>query len=136
MNPMDLKRGIDKAVAAAAGQLAEISKPCWITGNCPGRHGVANADELLAASLLKRWKKSAKKAITVEEGKSLDNELDVVEGMQFDRGYRLPRHQRPGCHAGRSGKSVDPDSRQRFRTSATCRWRLRRPPACVRCSDL
>ena len=92
MNPMDLKRGIDKAVSAAVEQLRTLSKPCT-DDKAIAQVGTisANADEAIGRIIADAMKKVGKEGvITVEEGKSLDNELDVVEGMQFDRGYISP----------------------------------------------
>ena len=92
MNPMDLKRGIDKAVSATIEELKKLSKPCT-DDKAIAQVGTisANADEHIGRIIADAMKKVGKEGvITVEEGKSLDNELDVVEGMQFDRGYISP----------------------------------------------
>ena len=92
MNPMDLKRGIDKAVTATVEELKKLSKPCT-DDKAIAQVGTisANADENIGRIIADAMKKVGKEGvITVEEGKSLDNELDVVEGMQFDRGYISP----------------------------------------------
>jgi chaperonin GroEL len=92
MNPMDLKRGIDKAVTATVEELKKLSKPCT-DDKAIAQVGTisANADEAIGQIIANAMKKVGKEGvITVEEGKSLDNELDVVEGMQFDRGYISP----------------------------------------------
>jgi chaperonin GroEL len=92
MNPMDLKRGIDKAVVAAVEGLKSISKPCSDNKEISQVGTIsANADESIGKIIAEAMEKVGKEGvITVEEGKSLDNELEVVEGMQFDRGYLSP----------------------------------------------
>ncbi|HFD80535.1 MAG TPA: chaperonin GroEL [Gammaproteobacteria bacterium] len=92
MNPMDLKRGIDKAVVAAVEQLKGLSKPC-ADAKAIAQVGTisANSDENIGNIIAEAMEKVGKEGvITVEEGSSLENELDVVEGMQFDRGYLSP----------------------------------------------
>jgi chaperonin GroEL len=92
MNPMDLKRGIDKAVEAIVAELKKISKPCTTSKEIAQVGAIsANADLSIGKIIADAMDKVGKEGvITVEDGKSLDNELEVVDGMQFDRGYLSP----------------------------------------------
>jgi chaperonin GroEL len=92
MNPMDLKRGIDKAVEAVVAELKKLSKPCTTSKEIAQVGSIsANLDEQIGKIIADAMDKVGKEGvITVEDGKGLQNELEVVEGMQFDRGYLSP----------------------------------------------
>jgi chaperonin GroEL len=92
LNPMDLKRGIDKAVNAVVYELKQLSRPIATSKEIAQVGAIsANADEAIGKIISDAMDKVGKEGvITVEDGKSLDNELEVVEGMQFDRGYLSP----------------------------------------------
>ena len=89
MNPMDLKRGVDKAVSALVSEVSDLSSPCE-DSKAIAQVGTisANSDEAVGEIIAEAMEKVGKEGvITVEDGSGLENELDVVEGMQFDRGY-------------------------------------------------
>jgi chaperonin GroEL len=92
MNPMDLKRGIDHATQAVVTELKTLSKPCSTNKEIAQVAALsANSDAAIGDIIAKAMERVGKEGvITVEDGKSLENELDVVEGMQFDRGYISP----------------------------------------------
>ena len=92
MNPMDLKRGIDKAVISVTEELKKLSKPCTTSKEIAQVGAIsANSDQSIGDIIAEAMDKVGKEGvITVEDGKSLQNELEVVEGMQFDRGYLSP----------------------------------------------
>jgi len=92
MNPMDLKRGIDKAVDAAVEELTKISKECKTNKEIEQVASIsANSDETIGKIIAQAMERVGKEGvITVEDGKGLKDELDVVEGMQFDRGWDSP----------------------------------------------
>ena len=91
-NPMDLKRGIDKAVTAALAEISKLSKPCTTTKEIAQVGSIsANSDTSIGDRIAEAMERVGKEGvITVEDGKSLEDELVVVEGMQFDRGYLSP----------------------------------------------
>ena len=92
MNPMDLKRGIDKAVSAVVSELKNLSKPCETAKEIEQVGTIsANSDSIVGQLISQAMEKVGKEGvITVEDGTGLDDELAVVEGMQFDRGYLSP----------------------------------------------
>src|SRR5688572_6516702 len=92
MNPMDLKRGIDKAVESVVAELKKLSKPCTTNKEIAQVGAIsANSDPSIGDKIAEAMEKVGKEGvITVEDGSSLEMELEVVEGMQFDRGYLSP----------------------------------------------
>ena len=115
MNPMDLKRGIDKAVIAVVEELKKISKPCTTSKEIAQVGAIsANADESIGKTIAEAMDKVGKEGvITVEDGKGLENELDLVEGMQFDRGYISPYFiNNPDKQVVAARGSVHPAARQ------------------------
>jgi chaperonin GroEL len=92
MNPMDLKRGIDQAVIAAVAELKKLSKPCTTSKEIAQVGSIsANSDTVIGEKIAAAMEKVGKEGvITIEDGTGLEDELDIVEGMQFDRGYLSP----------------------------------------------
>ncbi|WP_182915690.1 TCP-1/cpn60 chaperonin family protein [Massilia cavernae] len=123
MNPMDLKRGIDKAVHATVEELAKISKPCTTTKEIAQVGAIsANSDYSIGERIAEAMEKVGKEGvITVEDGKSLNDELDIVEGMQFDAA--TCRHTSSTTQRSKSQSRTIHSSccaTRRSRTSATC----------------
>ena len=114
-NPMDLKRGIDKAVEAVVAELKKLSKPTKDKKEIAQVGTIsANGDETIGNIIAEAMEKVGKEGvITVEEAKGLETTLEVVEGMQFDRGYISPvlRHQ-PRADGGRARRPVHPHQRE------------------------
>jgi chaperonin GroEL len=92
MNPMDLKRGIDQAVIVAVAELKKLSKPCTTSKEIAQVGSIsANSDTVIGEKIAPAMEKVGKEGvITIEDGTGLEDELDIVEGMQFDRGYLSP----------------------------------------------
>ena len=115
MNPMDLKRGIDKAVIAIVEELKKISRPTTTSKEIAQVGAIsANSDESIGQRIAEAMDKVGKEGvITVEDGSGLTDELEIVEGMQFDRGYLSPYFINDPEKANlRAGKSLRPAARQ------------------------
>ena len=139
-NPMDLKRGVDKASLALVGELQEQSQPCEDDKSIAQVGTIsANADVEIGTIIAQAMDKVGKEGvITVEEGSALANELDVVEGMQFDRGYLSPYF--INDQQSQAAELENPSSSfttRRFPISVTCCHCSRAwPSPAVRCSSL
>ena len=123
MNPMDLKRGIDKGVAAVVKELGKMATPCTESKAIAQVGSIsANSDTSVGDIIAEAMEKVGKEGvITVEDGSGLENELDVVEGMQFDRGYLSP-----------TSLTIRTTCQPRLKTPSFS-WSTRRSPISVSC---
>ena len=140
MNPMDLKRGIDRAVEALVAELGRIAKPCATRTEIAQVGTIsANNDASIGEMIAEAMEKVGREGvITVEDGKGLANELEVVEGTQFDRGYPLAllHQQSREAERGARGRAASCSTTRRSRRSASCcRCSSMWPRRASRCSS-